>query len=125
MFTEKIIVDSEYVENVSLSELQPPQLKTIYYILFGNFLHVLLMWTLFFLFVFLFSLALFSFLSCFFFLMLFVSVHKILILCSLYPNNFLFFFFSKFFLWLLFHLSDFPPFITTIFFIYLFFFELN
>ena len=106
MFTE-IIVDSEYVENISLSELQLPQLNTICYVLFGSFLHVLLIWTLFF-FFFLFSLALFVFLSCFcfFFLMLFVSVHKILIRSSLCPNNFVFFFFIKFFLWLLFYLSD-------------------
>ena len=57
-----------YVENISLSELQPPHLNTICYVLFGSFLHVLLMWTLFFFFFFffLFSLALFSFLSCFF-----------------------------------------------------------
>ena len=89
MFTEKIIADSEYVENISLSELQPPQLRTICYVLFRSFLHVLPMWTLFF--FFLFSLALFSFLFCFFFLMLFVSVHKILILSSLSPNDFLFF----------------------------------
>ena len=29
MVTDKIIVDSEYVENISLSELQPPRLRTM------------------------------------------------------------------------------------------------
>ena len=92
MFTKKIIVDSEYVENISLNELQPSQLTTICYVLFGSFLHALLNVDVVLFFFFLNSLALFSLLSCFFFLMLFVSVHKVLILSSLCPNNFLFFF---------------------------------
>ena len=83
MFTEKIIVDSEYIENISLSELQPPQFRKICYVLFGSFLHVLVYYvTVLCCSFFLFFLSLFFFLSCFF-LILFVSVHKISILSSL------------------------------------------
>ena len=67
MFTKKIIVDSEYVENISLNELQPSQLTTICYVLFGSFLHALLNVDVVLFFFFLNSLALFSLLSCFFF----------------------------------------------------------
>ena len=113
MFTEKIILDSEYAENISLSELQPPQFRTICYVLSGSFLHLLLYdSTLLFFFFFLFSL---SFFPLFLILMLFVRVHKISILSSLCPNNFFFFFCTKFLLWLLFHLSDLCI-ITTFFF---------
>ena len=92
----KFFCPLSYVVNISLSELQPPQLKTNSYVLFRSFLHVLLMWTLFWFFFLLLLLSFFSgsffFPFLFFFLMLFVSVHKILILSSFSPNNFLFFF---------------------------------
>ena len=35
------IWDSEYIENISLKELQPPQLRTVCCVLFGSLLHVL------------------------------------------------------------------------------------
>ena len=67
--------------------------------------------------LFFFFFSLLSFFSFFvFFLMLFVNVHKISILLSLCPNIFCFSFFTKFFLWLLFHLSD--LYITAFFFLF-------
>ena len=76
---------------------------TICYALFECLLHVLYDSTLIF---FLFLSSLFSFFISF--LTLFIKVHKICILLSLFPYNFFFipFFFTKFFLCLLLHLSD-------------------
>ena len=111
MFTEDYCIwDSKYVENNSLRELQPPQLKTICCVLslFKSLLHVLYVSTLLSFFFFLFSLL--SFFSLlFFFLMLFVNVHKISIRPSLCPNNFFFLSFF-FFLHKIFDMVTFPPF---------------
>ena len=104
---DNCIWDLEYTENISLRELHLLSSKSI---LCYTYYYMTVLCCLFFSF-FLFSLFV-LFLSCFS-LMLFVNVHRISILPSLCPNN-SFFFFSKFFLWLLFLFSDLYI-ITTIF----------
>ena len=89
MFSEDYCIwGSELAENISLRELQPPQLRTICYASPENLLHVLYDSTLL-------SFFFLPFFSFFFFLvffpMLFVNIHKISILPSLSPNKFSFF----------------------------------
>ena len=90
MFTEDYCIwDSEYVENNRLRELQPPQLRTVCYVMFESMLHVLYDSTLlsFFSSFFLSSLI---FLSWFFFLCCLLMITRFQLYQPFVLTNFLF-----------------------------------